>query len=196
MKSFNARAGSILCADITGNNMKSKLSIAKMMVKILLQGGLRNSTCFRLANKWAPEAIQAATIGLSALPSDVPRPIVNCASEVVSRKGGSDEEMVMASGFAGGMGLSGFACGALGAAIWLDSLTWCRENPGKSAFEYGRKSSAKILEVFNNTTGKEILCEKITGKSFSSIRDHSDFVRDGGCEKIINALSGISQTNS
>jgi len=196
MKSFNARAGSIICRDITGINLKNKLSIAKMMVKILLQGGMRNSTCFRLADKWAPEAIQSATAGLSALPADVPRPCMNCASEVVSRKGGSNEEMVMVSGFAGGMGLTGFACGALGAAIWMDSLAWCRENPGKSSFEYGRKSSSKILEVFNYTTGKEILCEKITAKSFTSIRDHSDFIRDGGCEKVINALSGTSNTNS
>ncbi len=196
MKSFNARAGSVICSDITGINLKGKLSIVRMMVKILLQGGMRNSTCFRLADKWAPEAIQSAAAGLSALPADVPRPCMNCASEVVSRKGGSNEEMVMVSGFAGGMGLTGFACGALGAAIWMDSLAWCRKNPGKSAFEYGRESSSKILEVFNKTTRKEILCKEITGKSFTSIRDHSDFIRDGGCEVIINALSGTSGTNS
>jgi hypothetical protein len=196
MKSFHARAGSVICSDITGVNIKSKLGIARMMVKILLQGGMRNSTCFRLADKWAPEAIQSATEGLSALPEDVPRPCMNCASEVVRRKGGSNEEMVMVSGFAGGMGLAGFACGALGAAIWMDSLAWCRDNPGKSAFESGRISSAKIMEVFNNTTGKEILCEKITGKSFTSVRDHSDFIREGGCEKVIQALSGTTSTNS
>ena len=192
MKSFSARAGSLNCRDITGINMKSKLSIARMMVKILLQGGMKNSTCFRLADKWAPEAIQSATAGLSSLPADVPRPCLNCASEVVRRKGGSNEEMVMVSGFAGGMGLAGFACGALGAAIWMDTLAWCRKNPGKSAFEYGRESSSKIMAVFNNTTGKKILCEKITGKSFTSIRDHSDFISGGGCEKIIDALSGTS----
>lgn len=196
MKSFNARAGSVICCDITGVNLKSKLGIARMMVKILFQGGMRNSTCFRLADKWAPEAIQSATEGLSALPADIPRPCMNCASEVVRRKGGSNEEMVMVSGFAGGMGLAGFACGALGAAIWMDSLAWCRENPDKSAFEYGRKRSSMIMEVFNNTTSKEILCEKITGKSFASIRDHSDFIREGGCEKVISALSVISNTNS
>jgi hypothetical protein len=196
MKSFHARAGSVICSDITGVNLKSKLGIARMMVKILLQGGMRNSTCFRLADKWAPEAIQSATEGLSAVPADVPRPCMNCASEVVRRKGGSNEEMVMVSGFAGGMGLAGFACGALGAAIWMDSLAWCRDNPGKSAFEYGRKSSSKIMEVFNKTTGKDILCEKITGKSFTTIRDHSDFIRDGGCEKVINALSETTHTNS
>ena len=196
MKSFHARAGSIICRDITGINMKNKLSIARMMVKILLQGGMKNSTCFRLADKWAAEAVQSATAGLSSLPADVPRPCMNCASEVVSRKGGSDEEMVMVSGFAGGMGLSGSACGALGAAIWMDSLAWCRKNPGKSAFEYGRESSSRIMEVFNKTTGKKILCEKITGKSFASIRDHSDFISGGGCKEIINTLSGTSSTNS
>jgi hypothetical protein len=195
MKSFNARAGSIICRDITGVNLERKLSIAGMMVKILFQGGIRNSTCFRLADKWAPEAIQSANEGLSALPAVIPMPCMNCASEVVSRKGGSNEEIVMVSGFAGGMGLSGSACGALGAAIWMDSLAWCRGNPGKSAFEYGRKNSSKIMEVFNSVTGKEILCKKITGKSFTSISDHSDFIREGSCEKVINALSETSGIN-
>jgi hypothetical protein len=196
MKSFNERAGSVNCRDITGINLKNKLSIPVMMVKILFQGGLRNSTCFRLADKWAPEAIQSANDGLSARLLDVPLPCLNCASEVVSRKGGSHEEMVMVSGFAGGMGLAGYACGALSAAIWMDALAWCRENPGKSAYEYGSKSATKIMEVFNNTTGKEILCERITGKTFTSIRDHSDFIREGGCEKVIHALSGKPDSNS
>jgi hypothetical protein len=167
-----------------------------MMIKILFQGGMRNSTCFRLADKWAPEAIQSAKAGLNAEPPEISRPCMNCASEVVRRKGGSVEEMVMVSGFAGGMGLTGSACGALGSAIWLDTLAWCRENPGKSAFEYGRTSSSKIMEVFNNATGKEILCEKIAGKSFTSLSDHSDYIRAGGCEKVISALSGMSKTNS
>jgi hypothetical protein len=41
--------------------------------------------------------------------------------------GASDEEMVLVAGFAGGMGLSDNACGALGAAIWMNTLAWNRE---------------------------------------------------------------------
>jgi len=42
---------------------------------------------------------------------------MSCASEVVRRMGGRDEERVMVSGFAGGLGLSGNGRGALSAAI-------------------------------------------------------------------------------
>jgi hypothetical protein len=192
MKSFKNRTGSILCRDISGVNLKNKLSIAGMMVKILFQGGLRNSTCFRLADKWAPEAIQSAHAGLGIVPADIPQPCMNCASEVVRKKGGSVEEIVMVSGLAGGMGLSGSACGALGAAIWMDTLAWCRKNPGQSAFEYGKSISAKNMKVFHDVAGKDIFCEKIAGRLFESISDHSDYVKTGGCEKVIHALSETS----
>ena len=188
--SFYSRAGSLNCNDITGVNLKSKLGIAKMMVQIIFQGGLRNSKCFKLADKWAPEAIECAYIGLAHSPADIPHPCLSCASEVVKRRGGSEEEIVMASGFAGGIGLSGLACGALGAAIWMDTLTLCRKNPGKPGFEFGSSNSPEIIKAFNTVTQKEILCSKITGKYFNTIREHSDFIKEGGCRNLINVLSG------
>ena len=56
---------------------------------------------------------------------------VSCSCEVARKMGASDEEMVMVAGFAGGLGLSGNGCGALSAAIYLDTLAWCRKHPGK-----------------------------------------------------------------
>ena len=58
-------------------------------------------------------------VGLSQPLSNFSQPALSCASEVVKKMGGSNEEIVIAAGFAGGFGLSGNACGALGAAIWM-----------------------------------------------------------------------------
>ena len=115
MESFTKRAGSVNCRDITDTDFLNKFE----MVKYLL---FKARHCYILAEKWAPEAIQSATEGLSRGQIDSPRLAISCASEVVKKMGGSDEEMVMVAGFAGGLGLSGNACGALSAAIWMNTL--------------------------------------------------------------------------
>ena len=47
---------------------------------------------------------------------------MSCASEVVKKMGTSNEEIVMVAGFAGGLGLSGSACGVLSAVISIKTL--------------------------------------------------------------------------
>ncbi len=64
-------------------------------------------SCFTLTGKWAPEAIKAANEGLSVEQTDLPQHCKSCASEVIKKMGGSEEEMAMVAGFAGGLGLSG-----------------------------------------------------------------------------------------
>jgi hypothetical protein len=100
------------------------------MLKYMLSG--RFLYCFRLAEKWAPEAIQAATEGLSRAQADLPHMPTSCASLVAQKMGASDEHIVLVAGFAGGMGLSGNACGALGAAVWMNTLARNREMGCKS----------------------------------------------------------------
>ena len=95
--SFVHRTKSIECEDITQCDFTNK----KSFLKYMLSGKFVN--CFKLAGKWAPEAL-------------------SCASEMVRKMGGSEEEMLMVAGFAGGLGLSGSGCGALGAAIWKNAL--------------------------------------------------------------------------
>lgn len=191
VESFSARTGSVNCRDITGCDMTRKSGIAKLMFKIILHGGLKNSPCFKLAEKWAPESIQSATEGLSMKPGDLPEQPVSCASEVVRKMGGSDEEMVMVAGFAGGIGLKGDACGALGAAIWMKTLTWCKEHPGETPFKYSAQIKPKILETFYAATGSEILCQRITGQTFRTLNDHTEYINKGGCDKLIGALKSI-----
>ena len=146
-----------------------------------------SSSCFKLAEKWAPEAIQSATEGLSHEQTDLPQLPISCASEVAKKMGASDEEMVMVAGFAGGLGLSGNACGALSAAIWMNTLAWCRKETGKSA--YPNPNATNTLKAFYDATDSKILCHKISGQCFKTIDDHTEFIKNGGCKKLINVLA-------
>lgn len=186
MESFSKRAKSVNCRDITGCDFSNKLDLVRGLLKAVLTG-IVFSRCFRLAAKWAPEAIQSAKEGLSDHRPDLSQTPVSCASEVAKRMGASDEEMVMVAGFAGGMGLSGNACGALGAAIWMNTLAWCRQHPGKSTLS--NPNAKNTLKAFYGATGSEILCNKICGQYFKTIDDHTNFIKNGGCDKLITLLA-------
>jgi hypothetical protein len=186
MESFSKRTKSVNCWDIIGFDFSDKLSEAKFILNSL-PGGLTNSVCMNLAEKWAPEAILSARKGLSDQKTDMPEQILSCASEVAKKMGAGKEESIMVAGFAGGMGLSGNACGALGSAIWLSSLAWCREHPGISG--YANPNTKKIVKAFESATGSEFLCHKISGKCFKTIGEHTKFVKNGGCDKLINVLA-------
>ncbi len=188
MKSFINRTNTPNCREITGCDLSSFFGLLKFMVKSTIKG-LENNTCFNLAEQWAPEAIQSAKEGLSDKEIDFNQHSANCAAEVVKKMGGSDEEMAMVAGFAGGLGLSGNACGALSAALWMNTLDWCRKNPGKTPPYFNNPNTKKILKAFYEATDSEILCRKISGQSFEKIEDHTAFIKNGGCEKLIDALA-------
>ncbi len=183
--SFRKTAGTLNCREIIGSDFNNKLDAAKVLGKALLSG-IVNSTCFNLAEKWAPEAIKSAKEGLSDIPT-LTQPPMSCASEVAKRMGASDEEVVMVAGFAGGLGLSGNACGALGAAIWMNTLAWCRKNYWKSG--YANPNAEKILKAFSDETNSELLCQKISGQHFKTIIEHTEYLKNGGCDKLIDALA-------
>lgn len=181
MESFSKRAKSVNCRDVTHCDWSSKVSMAKYFFsgKFLY--------CFKLAEKWAPEAIQSATKELSRKNPHLTQTPISCASEIAKKMGAGNKEMVIVAGFAGGLGLSGNACGALSAAIWMKSLDWCRENPGKSSFF--NPEAKNTLKAFHNATGGEILCNKICRQTFRTIDDHAEFIKNGGCDKLMNVLA-------
>ena len=186
LESFSNRTNTINCRDITNTNMDSFFGLTKYMIKTMLQG-MNNSTCFNLAENWLPEAIQSAKEGLS-LEEKVPKlNTISCATEVAKKMGASNEEMIMVAGFAGGLGLSGNACGALSAAIWMNSLKWAKEHPNKSTFK--NKKAKATLKAFNKETKSEMLCHKICQKQFKNIDEHSQFILNGGCNNLIKILS-------
>ena len=179
--SFLEMENTINCRDITRCGFSSKLSFAKYF----FSG--RVLYCFNMAEKWAPVAIHAAIDGLDDKKTDLPQNAISCASEVVKKMGSNDEEMVMVAGFAGGLGLSGKACGALSAAIWLNSLSWSKENPEKSSLS--NPKAKKTMNAFSAETDSEMLCHKLCGQHFKNIDDHSEFIKNGGCNKLINVLT-------
>jgi hypothetical protein len=179
--SFEKRAGSVNCCDITGCDFTSKSGLWKAF---LLGRFIR---CFRLAGKWAPEAIQSAKQGLSREHTDLSQPPVSCASEVAKKMGASDEEMVMVAGFAGGIGLSGNGCGALAAAVWMTVLDLVRKNNWK--YSLSDPVAGKIIKKFHEAAGSEMECHKIAGKRFANIDEHSEFIKNGGCKDLINILA-------
>jgi hypothetical protein len=183
MESFANRAKSVDCRDITRCDYLSKWS----MLKYFFSG--RFLYCFKLAEKWAPEAIQSATEGLSHEQTGLPQLAISCASETAKKMGASDEEMVMVAGFAGGLGLSGNACGALSAAIWMNSLAWCRKQIDSKKSPFDNPNAKNTLNAFYSETDSKILCHKITGQRFKTIDDHTEFMKSGGCDKLINVLA-------
>ena len=183
IKSFVDRAKCIDCEEITNCNWSNKWSIAKYFFSGKFYG------CFKLAEKWAPDAIQAAHEALALDQSDLPQQSVSCASEVVKRMGGTDEEAAMVAGFAGGLGLSGNGCGALAAAIWKIILELVKKDSWK--YTMSDPVTEGIINKFYETTDYKMECHEICGKKFNSIEEHSEFIKNGGCEKLINVLSQL-----
>lgn len=183
MKSYSGRTGSVNCRDVCGHDFTRKIELFAFMVKFILH---INRDCLELADRWVPEAIRSASEGLSAVSTYSLEP-VSCASVVAKKMGASDGEAAMVAGFAGGLGLSGSGCGALAAAVWMRSLAWCRENPGKTA--YNNPYAKKTLKTFLKKVGPEISCRAITGRRFETLDAHTKFIRDGGCETLISVLA-------
>ncbi|MFW5706249.1 MAG: C-GCAxxG-C-C family (seleno)protein, partial [Bacteroidota bacterium] len=169
------------CYDITHCDWEKQTSILKYFVtgKMI--------SCFKLAEKWAPEALQAAIEGLEKYQHGLPEKCKSCATETAKKMGATDEQSLMVAGFAGGLGLSGNACGALSAAIWMHTMTFNIENPGKVVFR--NPQSEKALETLYRQTNYEILCSEITGTTFNSTDEHTAYIEHGGCETLMAVLA-------
>jgi hypothetical protein len=183
VESFRTLNDHIDCLDITDIDRSS--STWKMITFFLLKGGTIH--CFRMAARYAPIAYRDINAAFSDTPVEPPSPPVSCTSLLAQQMGLSGMHRVMASGLAGGMGLCGGACGALGAALWGRALTSLEQGARKIGFN-DPKGSATI-ERFLAATDHEFECTKIVGRRFESIDDHAGYVHDGGCAAIIDALA-------
>lgn len=74
MQSFINRTKATDCFDITGCNFMNFSGLIKLGLKTILKGNI----CFKLAEDWAPNAIESAIKGLSKKPDFNEAP-VNCA---------------------------------------------------------------------------------------------------------------------
>jgi hypothetical protein len=184
INSFFKCSECINCRDFAKCNWKKPLSIAKYFVT----GGFLK--CMNLIANWAPDALDMIQQNNGSV-SPGKATCLSCASEVIKKAGGTDKEAVLAAGFAGGIGLSGYGCGALGAAIWYKSLIWCRNNPNKTPPFFKNPEITSLMQQFSTLTNKQFECKTICGKTFVSPDDHSDFIGNGGCQKLICRLAEL-----
>lgn len=187
MESFTKRTNTIHCRDIAHCNFKKKWEFIRLMIKLILQGFVY-SHCFNLMVKWVPEAIAAAHQGLSQNPTNNSHESINCASLVAEKMDASEEERVTVAGFAGGLGLSGSGCGALSTVIWLKTLDWCKQHPGKIPPFAKNPITDEIAQTFISATDSEFLCSKISGQCFKTVDNHTEFMKQGGCKSLIRDL--------
>jgi hypothetical protein len=122
---FQVRAKDINCAEIT--ELEWKKSSGGQVVKFLARGGPIG--CFRLAADYAQIAYDTINNALGDQHTDAPARPVSCTALLAQQMGVSDLHVTMAAALAGGIGLSGGACGVLGAAIWLGAIERLRMAP-------------------------------------------------------------------
>jgi len=102
--------------------------------------------------------------------------------------GAGDQHTVMAAGLAGGIGLSGGACGALGAAVWLIEMAGV--TAGGASVEFNSPAATEAINRFVQCTACEFECAKIAGRKFADVHDHASYLAAGGCARLIEALAG------
>ena len=192
MESFKRVTTTHNCREIVHCDLTRFTGMMKMMLDIISKG-MMNSRCFNMAEQWTENAFEAAGSGLSGLNNVPSSPAKSCASEVLKKMGAGTEEAITVAGLAGGMGLSGNACGALGAVVWYRMLDWCKKHPGKNPPYFNNKTSKKILKDFMSFTDSELLCHAISGKKFASLEEHTHFINNGGCKSLMDRLAGLAE---
>lgn len=176
---FNEMNGEINCLELTDSDMQKTSGILKYVVK----GG--PFSCGRMAMRFAPIAFRVINESLAEEPSLTNRRCASCAATLARKMGASDLHATMAAGLAAGIGFSGGGCGSLAAAMWITAMNNPEEKFGLS---FGGTKIGETLERFMTVTDHEFECSEIAGRTFDNIDDHAQYLRDGGCSRIIEAL--------
>jgi hypothetical protein len=183
VESFHTSYKSINCAEVIELDWKN--AKAAQILRFFLKGG--PIRCFSMTAGYARAASGEIDAAFSGSHLEAPAAPVSCAAMLAQKMGASDLHTVMAAGLAGGIGLSGGACGALGAAIWLIEMNRVQQGTGK--VEYNSPEATEAIDRFVQSTDVEFECSKIVGRKFENVADHAGYLRDGGCSKIIKVLA-------
>ncbi len=187
--SFRTQNQATDCFEITG--MDESSSWLKMTTYFFLKGGTIG--CFRMAARYAPVALREIEAALSEEPVEAPPAPVSCSAVLARKMGASDRHALMAAGLAGGIGLCGGACGALGAAIWIAGL---KALEAGRTIGYKSESAHATIERFIKFTGYEFECAAIVGRKFESVADHARHVGGGGCAEVLDVLAAEGAASS
>jgi hypothetical protein len=140
-----------------------------------------------MAARCATTEFREINVALSQMPAEAAPAPVSCAALLAQKMGTSDTHRVMAAGLAGGIGLSGGGCGALGTALWLVGMKRLQEGAG--ALDLKTPEILGTMERFGKCTHGEFECSKIVGRKFDNVDEHASYLRAGGCAKIIEELA-------
>jgi hypothetical protein len=185
VEAFRTRTNhKIDCREIIGLDFKRKNQFLPVL-KFFIKGGPIG--CFHLAAQYAPLAFSEINCALSEKQVETPAAPVSCAAMLAQKMGAFELHTVMAAGFAGGIGLSGGGCGALGAAIWIIGMNSGKQGAGMTGFN--NPTAIHAIERFLESSGNEFECSKIARRRFEDIDEHAGYLRAGGCTEIIEALA-------
>ena len=179
--SFRSRNIHINCLELTDTQWQEAMQVVRYFIK---GGTIR---CLRMAGRYSVAAFTELNTVLSEKPLEPPSGPVSCAAVVAKKMGVSDLHAVMAAGFAGGIGLCGGACGALGAAIWARGINSSKDATEKLAFHNPKAEG--VVERFLKCTDYSFECSEIVGRKFEDVHDHAEYVRNGGCSELIDELA-------
>ena len=202
VEEFRSFAGAVNCREI----IQGPLNTMKGRLAYIISG--KPGLCARNAVGWWERAdkIFQETLepGLGAKSAGY----TNCAVEMMKRLEGPlglvPEDKVLAAGFAGGLGLSGNACGALAAAIFALGLKYYRgRKAGRDTFRQALlqeigigadfiQAPARLRQAFVGRYKTE-LCREIAGTGFDSLAAHSAFLSEGGCRELLDHVSAWTQ---
>ncbi len=186
VESFCSRTkNEINCHEITEMNFQEADSLLPIL-KFFAKGG--PIVCFRMAAGYAPEALNAINTALSENHREAPTSPASCTAMLAQKMGVSEMHVVMAAGLAGGIGLSGGGCGALGAAMWLNGLKKPVQIDGLS---YSGTWINELTERYLVAADYEFECADVVGRVFEDPADHAEYVQAGGCAEIIEALAAF-----
>jgi hypothetical protein len=179
---FGRRYTHVNCSDLIG--MKLTNVDLGSMAKYVAKGG--PVKCFSMTAGFASATRAEIDAALAEpLPGRSAAP-VSCATLLAQRRGASERHATMLAGFAGGVGLSGEGCGALGAALWLAALD---EVTATGKVDYPSPKGMTIVEKFLTAIDGDFECGAIVGRKFVGPADHARYIASGGCARIIDALS-------
>ncbi len=180
VESFHVKHNNVNCLEITEINLNNKLGV----LKLFLKGG--PVKCTRMIVGYAPIAFSEINTAFDEKQIETPSTPVSCAAMLAQKMGLSDMHTVMTAGFAGGIGLSGGGCGALGAAIWILGMNLRKEGLGNKAIN---SRISDLIDKFIKNANYELECSEIVGRKFENIEEHAAYLRNGGCSKIIEMLA-------
>jgi hypothetical protein len=181
--SFQTSYKSINCCEVIELDWKN--AQGKQVLKFFLKGG--PIRCFAMTAGFARATRREIDVSFADDEFEAPQPPVSCAALLARAMGADDRHAAMAAGLAGGIGLSGGACGALGAAIWL--IEMARATEGSGNVEFNSPEATEAIDRFVQSTECEFECAKIVGRKFVDVHDHASYLCAGGCAKIIEALA-------